>query len=227
MAQTVSKDDSPGRVETATRRHRRMTNRVNNAQAIEIARRIDEPHRVLIEKNAAVALAEQAVEDALDDWIADDNEVDDRIESVSRKSVDYDAEHAGAQTHWTLFRGRAPSDITYLPRDEQPDAVDRLIQHATALPPEHPALAILPALTEANDRARLSEDAHLRALTALHQARAAAEVAKLAVVKVYRDNVIDIGRAVGVALAERCFPRLRARRRKGEGGGGGQGGGTT
>lgn len=40
---------------------------------------------------------------------------------------------------------------------------------------------------------------------------AAAEAAKLAVVRVYRDNAVDIVRAAGERLAERCFPPLRGR----------------
>ena len=43
-----------------------------------------------------------------------------------------------------------------------------------------------------------------------------AELAKMKVVQVYRDNVIDMARAVGAALAERCFPQVRSSRRKNE-----------
>lgn len=215
MAQTVSKSDSPKRVSEAARRHRRLTNRTKNASAIEIAQRIDAPLAALNEKNEALAAAQQAAEDAFDDWVADDGEADDLIGSIGRKAVDYDADHPGSHTTETLFHGVAPSDITYLPRDEEPDAIVKIIERAAALPPEHPAIALLPALTEVNDRSRASHDAHLRALTAVSEAAAAVEIAKLGVVKVYRDNVVDIGRAVGEQLAERCFPRLRARRRKG------------
>lgn len=222
MAQSVSKSDSPARVAGAARRHRRLTNRTKNATAIEIAQRIDAPLAALVEKNETLADREEAAEDAFDDWVADDSDVDDRIESIGRKAVDYDAEYPGARTNETLFRGAAPSDITYLPREDQPDAVAKLIGRTAALPPEHPAVAVVPALVEANDRARLSHGAYLRALTAVTEASAAAEIAKMAVVQVYRDNIVDITRAVGEELAERCFPRLRARRRKGGNEGGGE-----
>ncbi|HEY8429683.1 MAG TPA: hypothetical protein VIL20_14965 [Sandaracinaceae bacterium] len=224
MAQSVSKDDSPGRVQGAARRHVRLTKRTKNARAIEIAQRIEAPAAVLEEKNRGVESARRAVEDALDDWIADDRDVDDKIASVSRRCVDYDAEHPGARTHVALFRGVAPSDVKYLPRAEQPDEVVKIIARASALPPEHPVVPLIPALAEANERARASQRAYEAALTALDEANAAAEVAKMAVVQVYRDNVIDITRAVGEELAERCFPRLRAPRRRRDGGeGGGEG----
>lgn len=229
MAQTVSKNDSPAKVERAARRHVRLAKRTKNAQAIEIAQRIEAPRVALLAKIDAAAAAGEAAEDAFDDWVADDGEVDDKVGSLSRKSADYDKDNPGARTHDALFRGQAPSDITYLPREEQPDAVVKIVARGGSLPPEHPAVALLPQLSEANDRARESHSAWLRTLTAVADAGAAAEVAKLAVVQVYRDNVVDITRAIGEELSDRCFPRIRSSRRKGGGedGGGGGGGGPV
>lgn len=217
MAQTVSKKDSPAKVERAARRHVRLAKRTKNAQAIEIAQRIEAPRGMLAEKIANAAAAREAAEDAFDDWVADDGEVDDKIASIGRKAKDYDADHPGARTYELLFQGQTPSDITYMAREEQPDAVVKLVQRAAALPPEHPVVALAPQLAEANERTRASHAAYLRALTAVAEADAAVETAKLAVIQVYRDNVIDIARAVGAELAERCFPRVRPPRRASSG----------
>lgn len=209
MAQSTLNSDSPARVLRATRRHRRMTRRTSNTKALEIAERIEPAQRVLVEKMSAAEAAQEAVEDALDDWMSDDSVVDATIGSLSRKAEDYDAENPNARTHRGLFDGVAPSTVASLPRDEQPDTVVKIIERGSALPPEHPALPILTALAAANDRARESQRAYEQALTKLREAQAAVEVAKIAVVQVYRDNVIDITRAVGSEVAGRCFPRLR------------------
>lgn len=214
MAQTVSKNDSPGRVERAGRRHVRMTKRTKNEQAIAIAQRIEAPRLELRTKMDAAAGAEEAVEDRYDDWLANDRVVDDLIYSVHRKAVDYDADHPGARTETTLFQGERPSNVTYTNREDQPDVVVKIIERAGSLPPEHPALPVIPQLVEANDQSRASHKAYEAAQTAEVQAKAAVEIAKLAMIAVYRDNVIDMTRAVGEQLTERCFPQLRTRRRR-------------
>ena len=127
-----------------------------------------------------------------------------------------DADNAGSDTYNRLFPNKAPYEITRTSRAEQPDEVVKLVQRMTAVSADHPAAAIVPELTDANEQARTSHAAYLRAQTALVEATAGAELAKMKVVQVYRDNVIDMARAVGAALAERCFPQVRSSRRKNE-----------
>lgn len=135
---------------------------------------------------------------------------DGHIGSISRKAKDYDADNPGANTHETIFQGQRPSDVTNTNRSEQPNTIVKIIERMAALPPEHPALPIRPLLAESNEQARESEKAHALAVTAKAEADAATEVAKLALIQLYRDVIIDTTRAVGEALAERCFPRISA-----------------
>lgn len=214
MAQGLPKAMTPVRVERAARRHERMTRRTKNEKAITIANGIGPSRETLIEKNKAVELAEIAVEDALDAWVADDYVVDRLVYKIGRATADYDADHSEANTRETMFEGASPSDVTKTNRSAQPNVITKILQRSSALPPEHPALSLIPELTAANDQARLSEVAHGQAITARTEARAAAEVAKLAVIQKYADNIIDITRAAGEAVAERCFPRVTAPRRK-------------
>jgi len=216
MAQGLRTSFSPERVEGGARRHVRMTRRTKNEEAIAIAEGIERSRAALKEKNQAVVLAEIAVEDAFDNWIADDYVVDRLVHSVGRKTADYDGDHPGSRTHEAVFEGVSPSDVTKTSRAKQPNVITKILERASGLPADHPALPILPQLTAANDQARASQAAHLVAVTALTEAKAAAEVAKLAVIQRYADNIIDITRKVGEDLAERCFPRVRARNKKTE-----------
>ncbi len=214
MAQSVSKSHSPRRVARYARRHQRLTNRTKKEQAVAVAARIDAPAAELEARNADVDRAQRTVEDKFDDWCADDAVVDETIEAIGRKSKDYDAENPGSRTYATIFHGKNPSDITSTNRAEQPDEVVKIIERISAVPADHPALPLATTLTESNEQARTSHKAYLDAQTALVQAKSAAEIAKLKVVQVYRDNIIDMVRAVGERLAERCFPQVRKPRKK-------------
>lgn len=219
MAQGLPKTLPPVRVEGYGRRHERMSVRTKNEEAITIAKSLGPARDALKEKNQAVTRAEIAVEDAFDNWVADDYAVDVLVYAVGRKTADYDAEHSEANTREAMFQGVSPSDVTKTNRSMQPNVITKILQRASALPPEHPALPLIPQLTAANDQARLSEVAHTQAITALTEAKAAVEVAKLVVIQKYADNIIDITRAAGEAVAERCFPRVIAPRRKKKAGG--------
>jgi len=210
MAHGLSKKHAPARVAGYVERAQRQSKRTKNAKAIEVVGQLEEPRAVLEEKIEASKAAAKKVAHAFDDWFADDKEVDGHVASVSRKAKDYDAEHPGASTHEVIFRDERPSDVTDSNRSEQPNTIVKIIGRMAALPPEHPALPIVPLLVESNERTRQSEKAHALAVTAKTEADAATEVAKLALIQVYRDVIIDTTRAVGEALAERCFPRVSA-----------------
>lgn len=223
MARALSKKLSGRRVSRYSRRHVRMAVRTKNEEAIAIAKRTEAPRAELDAKIEAAELAETAVEDAFDNWVADDREVDGHVGTVARKTEDYDAEHPGARTQHAVLQGQRPSDITRINRAEQPNTIVKIVQRASALPPDHPALPVVTLLSDANERTRESQRAHALAVTAKAAADAAVEVAKLAVIQVYRDNIIDITRAVGEELAERCFPQVAGTRKKKGGGGGDDG----
>ena len=210
MAQGLSKKHAPARVAEYAERAQRQSKRTKNEKAMETVDQLEEP-RVALEENIEVSkAAAKRVAYAFDDWVGDDRVVDGHVASVSRKAKDYDAEHAGANTHEVIFQDERPSDVTNTNRSEQPNTIVKIIGRMAALPPEHPALPILPLLAESNERTRQSEKAHALAVTAKTEADAATEVAKLALIQLYRDVIIDTTRAVGEALAERCFPRVSA-----------------
>lgn len=213
MAQTPSKEDSPTKVERATRRHVRLTRRTKNTAAIAIAERIEAPRVTLREQITALAGAQEAVEDATDDWCADDAELDDLIASLGRKSEDWDADHPGQATKARLFADRNPSEVARVAREDEPDLVVKIVQRASGLPEGHPGIALAPQLEAAVERSRASRAAVLAAETHAAQVSAGVETAKLAVVQAYRDNAIDLVRAVGEQLADRCFPQLRRSRK--------------
>lgn len=224
MPQTPSTTDSPDAVRRAARRHLRLTRRTGNAQALAFARRIEASLGVLGEKLAARDAAEEAASDRFDDWEQDDRKLDAVVYSVERKCEDWDAEHAGATTHQLVFRGATAAVVARTRREDEPAETDKLATRIGHLSEAHPARPLAAQLTELGNAARTSQREHERALGVIGTTGAELEQAKLAVVAQYRDNAIDIVRAVGEDLAEQCFPRLRTAKKKPAKGTPGEGG---
>jgi hypothetical protein len=209
MAQSLTKNDSPAKVLRTVRRHKRLVRRVGNAAATDIAARIDAPAAELQSKVDAARAVAEAAENAFDDWDQDDRKLDRVVKRVHRKSVDWDADHSGADTTKLLFAGRAPSEITGAPRDAEPDLVLALVERGARLPEDHPAKPLLADLSACAQASKASQRAWVDAVQRTAVADAAVEVARLSVVRVYKDNIIDIARACGDEIAEDCCPTLR------------------
>jgi hypothetical protein len=209
MAHSLGKNDSAGKVARGAKRHLRLTKRTGNTEAMTLAERIRAPLAQLEATAVALAAAREALQEAFDDWVQLDRLLDRTVRSCHRKAVDYDADHAGAKTTATLFAGRAPSEITAAPRADEPDLVASLVKRGEALPAGHPATPLLGPLGQQAEASRAGHRAWVDAAQREAVAATAVEVARLAVVRTYRDNLIDIERAGGPELVEDCFPTLR------------------
>lgn len=216
--QTLTKNDHAPKVLRAARRHLRLAKRAGNATAAELALRIAAPVEALKVAVASAAAAREAADDAFDDWTQDDASLDRAVLSAHRKADDWDADHPGSATKALLFEGAPASQITKAPREDEPDLVAKLVARGEKLPAEHPARAVLPKLVELAAASRKSGRAWVDATQRAGAASAAADIARLAVVRAYRDNAIDIARACGDDVADACFPTLRAAGRRGEDG---------
>jgi len=210
MAQTPNRQDSIRRVHRAAVRHVRLTKRTGNQDAIAIAERIVPFAANLKERIGSVEGAREALGDGFDDWDQEDRAQDRTIGSIGRKAVDWDATHPGAPTLPLLFADQSPSDVTRTPRERQPDVAAQIVVRGATLPSDHPSKALLPTLSEQIDASRARHTAFRDAEKKYAEAVALAEVAKIDVIRQFRDNVIDMVRKVGPEISERCFPTLRA-----------------
>lgn len=224
MPQSPTTTDSPDSVRRAGRRHLRLTRRTGNAEALALAARIEAPLSVLREKLAAREAAEEAASDRFDDWEQDDRKLDAVVYAVERKCEDWDADHPIAKTHALVFAGSTAAVVARTRREDEPGETDKLVTRMARLPEGHPARPLAAQLTELGNASRTSQREHERALGVIGTTGAELEQAKLAVIAQYRDNAIDIVRAVGEDLAEQCFPRLRTAKKKPAKGTPGEGG---
>lgn len=213
MAQTLSKTDSPGKVKRIARRHLRLARRSADEKAIDIANRLVTPLEHLDKAIHAATLATEAAEDAFDDWHQDDQRLDQAVRRIHLRCLDWDAVHPADRTAPLVFGGMAPSAITSAPRHKEPDLVAKMVVRGRELPAAHPVLPLLGKLEALADASRKAHLAWTAAEQRVAEASTSAEMAKLAVVRVYRDNLIDIERASGSSVAESCFPILRRSRR--------------
>lgn len=209
MTQMLLKNDSAAKVQRAVRRHLRLARRTTDDAAKTLAPRIAGPSAALDERIDALAGAHQQADDAFDDWWQDDQRLDRVVRSAYRKCADWDADHAGAKTTALLFGDRAPSELTAAPRGEEPELVAQLVARGASLPEAHPARALLADLDGRAKASRAAHRAWVDAEQRVAAAEAAAETARLVVVRAYRDNFIDIERASGADVVGECFPPLR------------------
>ena len=84
-----------------------------------------------------------------------------------------------------------------------------LVKRGEQLPAGHPAAPLLGPLLHQAEASRAGYRAWVDAAQREAVAATAVEVARLAVVRTYRDNLIDLERACGPELVEDCFPTLR------------------
>lgn len=213
MAQMLSKNDSSVKVRRAVRRHLRLSRRTADKEAQAIAQRIGGPLKALEDAIVAAQRAADEAEDAFDDWNQADQLLDQSVRRVAHRCREWDALRPGDQSLVRVFGGMTPTEVIRAPRHEEPDIVIKMVVRGRELPKEHPAHELLGDLEK---QAHGSREAHRHYLDALQRAgatSAATEIARLTVVRAYRDNFIDIERASGSFIAESCFPILRRSRK--------------
>lgn len=209
MTQLLTKNDSSAKVQRAVRRHLRLAQRTGDDAALAIAKRIAGPAEALDRALGAAAAARHAADDAFDGWEQDDRRLDRAVRSAHRKCVDWDADHLTAGTVALLFAGATPSQITGASREKEPDLAAQIVARGATLPDGHPAAPVLVDLAALADASRAGHRAWIDAVQKAAAAAAVAETARIAVVRAYRDNHIDIERASGADVADDCFPELR------------------
>lgn len=209
MAQSLSKKDSPAKIVRTVRRHLRLTRRTGIDAAFEIARRIEAPMAKLDAAMTSSREASDSVEDAFDAWVQDDRRLDRSVKRLHRRSADYDMDHPPSRSVALIFQNKAPSEITNAAREDEPELVDKLVERASHLPDDHPARTLLSTLSAEAQASREGRIRWVDARKAAAVASAGVEVARLAVVRVYKDSIIDIGRTCGEDIADDCFPVLR------------------
>ena len=216
MAQMLSKSDSAAKVKRAVRRHLRLSRRQPNEDARRIAERIVEPLATLEASLAKAEAAADQAEDAFDDWHQEDQVLDQQVRRFAFRCREWDAIRSGDQTLVRAFGGMTPSEVTFAPRHKQPDLVMQIVVRARDLPDGHTAKEMLGDLERQAMASRNAHRAYVDAEQRAGAASAAVDIAKIAVIRAYRDNYIDIDRACGREVAEACFPLLRRARRKGD-----------
>lgn len=213
MAQMLSKNDSAIRVRRAVRRHLRLSRRHPDAEAKTIAQRIVAPMSGLEEALAKAVSAADAAEDAFDDWNQEDHLLDQQVRKLSFRCREWDASRPGDQTLARVFGGMTATEVIRAPRHKQPDIVAKIVVRGRELPVGHSGLELLEGLERRAHGSRKAHREYLDAEQCVGAANAAVDMARLVVVRAYRDNYIDIERASGAEVAEACFPILRRTRK--------------
>ncbi len=208
MAKMLSDRESTDRHLDSTRRHIRLCKQVKGAE--QLAANIEPAYRDLLQKQAATRAKLEAREDAHDDAILRDADLDDAVRTTFERVKQFDRENPGAQVLLKIFPQGRFSDITRAERAKEPDVVEEVATRLASLGEKHPLNAIAVDLRAKVETARASNAAFLEAIRNQKLAEAEEEIAQANLRRQYEFNYLDARKTLGRAMAERLFPHFSA-----------------
>jgi hypothetical protein len=202
----LSDRESSERHLDSTRRHIRLCKQVKGAE--QLAANIEPAYRDLLQKQAATRAKLEAREDAHDDAVLRDGELDDAVRTAFERTKQFDRENPGAQLLLKIFPQGRFSDITRTERAKEPDVVEEVAMRIASLGENHPLNPIAADLRAKIEAARASNAAFLEAIRNQKLAEAEEEIAQANLRRQYEFNYLDARKTLGRAVAERLFPQI-------------------
>lgn len=220
MATLLNDRDSTARHLDLTRRHTRLCRQVKGAGALATA--IETVNQALIQKQAATKTKFDARQDALDDFILRDLELDDSVRTAFEKCKQFDRENPTATVLLKIFPNGTYSELTNHERSKEPDVIEQLAVRFESLGATHALYPIAADLKTKVSASRAALTAYQNAIRNHKLAEADEEIAQNDLRLQYEANYLEARKTLGRTAAERLFPRhsrQSAREEPGEPGG--------
>jgi hypothetical protein len=213
MARLIYKQDTLASHKRLTRRHIRLCGQVKGgapyAQAIQP--KLDH----LLQAEQALSAADEMSENAYDDLILKDSELDNAVRTLFERSKQYDRENGG-NVSVLLFPDLTFSDIIYISYSEEPKKVSSLIQKLESLEQGHELRSLIDVLQQKVDAVNAALDARQQAAGNIRRCEVEVELAKNEIRAQYETNYLDARKLLGKQIAESLFPKVATRKNKGE-----------
>jgi hypothetical protein len=187
------------------RRHVRLCGRVTGAEqfAAAIQPKLDKLAAREQERKAET----ENRENAYDDVVLHDTQLDDAIRTVFERIRQYDREHT-TRTLDLLFPGRAYSDLIRKPLSEEPHAVNKIIVKLEGVDTGAEFKELAALLRQKTEASINSWNVYQQTVARYNEITAAEEVIKLEVRQQYEYNWLDARRAYGANVANSLFPKV-------------------
>jgi hypothetical protein len=211
MARLLYKQDSTAFHKRLTRRHIRLCGQVNGgasyAQAIQP--KLDQ----LTQKEQALLAANELSENASDDLILKDVDLDNSVRTAFERSRQYDRENS-ANVSLLLFPDLTFSDIINMPYSEEYKEVSSLIQKIETLAPGHGLRPLAQMLLQKVNAVKQALGARQQAADHVRKCQVELELAKKELQEQYEINYLDARKSLNRQAAESLFPKVGTRKIK-------------
>ncbi len=205
MARMIDKKDSTAHHLRMGRRHGRLCERVNGTKKFATA--IQPNLTKLKEQKKTRETAVEAKEDAYDDVILCDINLDNAIRTTFERIRQWDRDHNGRMLDM-VFPNRTFSDITRLPLSKEPTEAAKIPKKLETLEDGHELRQLVAPLRQCIEASKAAWDAYQKAGELLKDLQTDEELAKLAVRRQYEHNYLDARKEFGAAVADSIFPKV-------------------
>lgn len=205
MARLLYVSDSAGYMLNVVRRHQRLSRK--NPNGTNLITVIQAPAEALRDKLKKLGDAKIAREDAYDDVLLADMDLDNSIRDVFDSCKSYERKHAGETLLTRIFPNGTFADIVRMPYVDEPNAAEAVAVKIESLTPSHELYPLAATLRKNITAVRTAIDSHKEAIRQEKAQEAEVEIAKADVVRAYENNYLDARKTLRAA-AERLFPVL-------------------
>lgn len=192
----------------AARRHIRMCQQHNTASLVAA---ILPAVRTLQAKAEASRLARMEREDAQDDLIQADNDLDNGVRALFEQARQIQRENPIDNSFQQLFPSGKYSAIVRSPLEEETTQVAQIGTRINSLPENHPLRASGVTLAQKLEKTITCLTTLNEAIRKLKLAEAEEEIAQAALRRQYEINYLDARAEYGKVFAERLFPSIISR----------------
>lgn len=208
MARLLYPRDSVSFITNAIRRHQRLCRKTPNGEVFIKA--IQPVFKNIIDKNALYEQAQLAREDAYDDVLIADYDLDNIIRNVFDTWKTYTRKHTSEHEVNKIFPDGSFSDIVRMPYADEPNAADAIAASIESLGKAHELFALAAEIRTATATLRKAIDNYKEAIRTEKAADAEVEIVKADIIRAYEINYLDARKILGVTMCERLFPQLSA-----------------
>lgn len=208
MARLLYQRDSAAFMLNAIRRHQRLcrTHPSGNVFITSIQPFAD----TLKSKADLYEVAVNGAQNAGDDVLLADNDLDNTVRNVFDDCRKYDRSHSEGQVLGKIFKDGTFSEIVRMPYKDEPNEVEKIAVKIESLGNAHQLYPLAALLRASVAKVRTAIEAHKTAIRESGATAAELEISKADAVRAYEANYLDARKTLGRANAERLFPSLSA-----------------
>ena len=210
MAILLNLHDSASRCLNVVRRHQRLIKQVVNDN--ELIQKVQPDYDVLSEKVQNREEKEIIRENAYDDLVLADRNLDDSLRTVFEKCKQYDRENLSERILIQIFPDETYGDLVKLPFAKEVDVINKIAIKLESLGTGHTLYPLRDLLKGKSQLCETAIQSVEDAIREIKLAEAEVEIAKNTLIRCYEANYLDARKKYGRSTADKLFPKVYNRK---------------